>query len=62
MGTFNFYLAMSTQSVAEKLNEEIDEWNKWPNHGHIDHLTVKECMKEAGGGRLYLSITEHELI
>lgn len=52
----------ASRFVMNKLNEDIDEWNRWPNRGHIEHRKMKDCKDGGSGGCLELTITEHTLV
>lgn len=52
----------ASRFVMNKLNEDIDEWNRWPNVGHIEHRKMKDCKEGGSGGYLHLTITEHRLV
>ena len=49
--------------VADRMNEAIDEYNKWPTHAHTDHAKVADCVKLNGYqfGDFCLSIVEHDV-
>ena len=49
--------------VADRMNEAIDEFNKWPTHAHTEHIKEADCVKLNGYqfGDFCLSIVEHNV-
>ena len=49
--------------VAERMNEAIDEFNKWPTHAHTEHIKEADCVKLNGHqfGDFCLNIVEHDV-
>lgn len=49
--------------VADRVNEAIDEFNKWPDHAHTEHTTAAVCLKLNGYqfGGFCLSIVKHDV-
>lgn len=49
--------------VADRVNEAIDEFNKWPDHAHTEHTTAAVCLKLNGYqfGGFCLNIVEHDV-
>ena len=49
--------------IADRMNEAIDEFNKWPNHAHTEHIKAADCVKFNGYqfGDFCLSIVEHNV-
>ena len=49
--------------VADRMNEAIDEFNKWPTHAHTEHIKAADCVKLNGYqfGDFCLSIVEHDV-
>ena len=49
--------------VADRVNEAIDEFNKWPNHAHTEHIKADVCLKLNGYqfGGFSLNIVEHDV-
>ena len=53
----------AAQFVADRVNNQIDDWNQWPTHAHTDHIKAADCVKHNGYqfGDFCLSIVEHDV-